>query len=118
MSERLFRTTLRFPRFPRAELPARRSHAIFGDLYHAVSPSLVGLRHLLDVEILHSTEQEREAVDPLLHDLYKAMIPCSAKRWVGIKDRLARDCGRALHATHATIPLHGANWTRIEFVVN
>ena len=59
---------------------ARRSFAFCITSFLHFSSST---HHLIDVEVLHSPKQQRETVDPLLHDLHEPVVPRPAKRRIG-----------------------------------
>jgi hypothetical protein len=45
-----------------------------------VPPLLIGTDHLIDVEVLNASEQQRKAVDTLLHNLHDTMVAGATER--------------------------------------
>lgn len=104
--------------FLRAELTTDLSKASLGIRDYLVPPLFLRVHDPFNVEVLHSAQQKRETVDPLLHDLHELVVSRSAKRRIGVTDVPTGRCCPTVYTPYPTVSLHGADGTWIEFVVD
>jgi hypothetical protein len=92
--------------------------AFFRDLDNLIPPLLVGLDHLIDVEILYASKKQRKAINPLLHDLHNPAVSGSSERRIGVSDTLSGYRGPAIDASNSTVSLYGPDRAWIQFIVD
>src|SRR5438552_2450993 len=63
-------SALRCSYFSRSELPSRSSKAGLRKCNCTIPPFLLRPDHRFDIEVLNAPKQEREAINPLFHDLH------------------------------------------------
>jgi hypothetical protein len=79
---------------------------------------LVGFDHLIDVKILNASKEQREAIDPLFHDLHDPVVAGPAERRIGVSDAFPGYRTPAVDAPKSPVSLHGSDRTGVQFVVD